>query len=95
MGLISAQGSDTREWRVLEGGSETNGFRVAGYNPYEPDPLLSKSVYGPYATLEDAEAVAAARDFVRPLSERLLEREREEADEWFRSRESKKEPEEE
>jgi hypothetical protein len=40
------------------------GFYVVGYNPYTMDPVLASlpDLYGPYATLEDAEAVVAARD---------------------------------
>jgi hypothetical protein len=95
LGLVSSRGSDTRQWRVQDGGSEADGFYVVGYNPYQTDPILRKmpSLFGPYARLEDAEAVVAAKDSsARPLSERLLEREREETEEWLRS---KKEPEEE
>jgi hypothetical protein len=81
LGLVRSQGSDNRPWRVQEGGSEADGFYVVGYSPFHTDPLLQSmpDLYGPYATFEDAEAVVAVRDStVRPLSERLLERERQE-----------------
>jgi hypothetical protein len=54
---------DNRPWRV-QGGNVDEGFYVVGYNPYTMDPVLASlpDLYGPYATLEDAEAVVAARD---------------------------------
>lgn len=35
LGLVSSRGSDTRQWRVQDGGSEADGFYVVGYNPYQ------------------------------------------------------------
>jgi hypothetical protein len=79
-----AKGADDRPWRVQEGGNEAEGFAVVGYSPYSDQVLKDMpNLYGPYATLEDAQAVVAAKDpSVRPLSEELLEKEREEMMKW-------------
>jgi hypothetical protein len=79
-----AKGADDRPWRVQEGSSEVEGFHVVGYSPYSDQVLKDMpNLFGPYATLEDAQAVVAAKDpSVRPLSEELLEKEQEEMMKW-------------
>lgn len=60
---------DDRPWRVQDGGNAVEGFHVVGYDPFTTDPVLRSipDLFGPYATLEYAEAVVAARDAtVRP-----------------------------
>jgi hypothetical protein len=71
---------DDRPWRVDPGSNATEGFFVYGF---KPSTLLSSgwepSMHGPYSTLEDAEAVVAAKDpAVRPRDEELMRREEEE-----------------
>jgi hypothetical protein len=76
-------------WKVQEGGSEAEGYYVIGYS------LAGQtipSLYGPYAMIEDATAVAAAEDFrARPRSEELLRREQEEMEEWAPGRKAEDE----
>lgn len=83
-----AKGADDRPWRVQEGGNEAEGFAVVGYSPYSDQVLKDMpSLFGPYTTLEDAQAVVAAKDpSVRPLSEELLKKEREEMTKWREER---------
>jgi hypothetical protein len=83
---------DDRPWKVQEGGSEAEGFFVIGYHAHIADPVIAGGLFGPYSTLEDAQAVVAAKDpLVRPQDEELIRREREEADEWFRNYQKEKE----